>query len=147
VTKLGTSAASVVRVECVTCHRGQPRPRLLEDLLAETLENDGVEAATAKYRKLRKQFYGSHTFDFRPRVLDGLAEGLAGSGQLDAALAMLELNAEMHPNYAMARYLIGEVQLRQGNTQRATASFEKALELNPQHRRARQRLAELKGEK
>ena len=48
--------ASRVEVRCVTCHRGQQKPMLIEDVLDEELAGDGLDAALTKYASLRDEF-------------------------------------------------------------------------------------------
>ena len=68
-------------VSCATCHRGLSRPRMLEDVLAETLESDGLEAAVERYHELRSEYYRSGSYDFGEFVLTSWAQVLARSGQ------------------------------------------------------------------
>ena len=46
-------------VRCVTCHRGRPQPKLIEDELDDRLLDSGIEAALTRYAELREEFYGS----------------------------------------------------------------------------------------
>ncbi len=141
--KLGVEAEELVRVRCVTCHRGQSRPRMIQDVVQEVVMEDGADAAVDKYRELREEYYGSHTFDFSAAPLNGLAERLAHTDRLDEAASLLELNLEFHSDDFMGWHLLGEVQLRQDDESSAIESFERSLELNPQNERAQQRLDEL----
>ena len=68
-TTLGKEVAELVRIDCVSCHRGQSRPRLIEDVLAETLEKDGFQGMVATYEELRERYYGQHTYNFSERML------------------------------------------------------------------------------
>ena len=54
-------AAEVTRLRCATCHRGVAIPRLLPDILTETVNKSGAAAAVQQYRDLRKQYYGGQT--------------------------------------------------------------------------------------
>ena len=52
--KLDKDVADMVQVECVTCHRGQRRPRLLADDLEEAFDTKAstpLPPATARSRK------------------------------------------------------------------------------------------------
>ena len=82
-----------VEVRCVTCHRGRPQPKLIEDELDEQLADAGLEAALARYAELRENFYGSHSYDFSEFTLPMYVQQLAAREQLDAAIAVLQLNA------------------------------------------------------
>jgi len=132
-----------IRVECVTCHRGVTEPETVSSLLAEVIEEKGAEAAVARYRELRSKYYGSGSYDFSDRPLNGLGETLLKEKKAPEAVAVLELNAEFHPESAYNCYLLGEAYLARGDKEKAKASFQKAVELDPQNPRPRKRLEEL----
>ena len=87
-----------VAVECATCHRGQPRPRMIDDVLREAYTDGGIHAMIARYRELHEQYYGSHTFDFRWFILNNLAAELGRRGEMADAEALLSLNLEFFPD-------------------------------------------------
>ena len=61
----------------------------------------------------------------------------------DAAIAMLKLNGEYYPKSADIDVFLAEVLLEKGDREAAIASFRTALEKQPGHARAKQRLEEL----
>ena len=65
----------IVEVRCATCHRGLPRPRLIDDELALVLGDSGLAATARRFRDLRQRYYGSGSYDFRETVLNQLARG------------------------------------------------------------------------
>lgn len=142
----GLEGRSGVEVRCVTCHRGQAKPELIQDLVARQMEAEGFEAAAARYRELREESYGSHTFDFSEWPLNNLGESLARGGRFQDGAQLLELNAEFHPDSAYLHQLLGEVRFRMDDKEGAIAAFERSLELSPENPRAKQRLEELRGE-
>ncbi len=87
-----------VEVECATCHRGQQRPRLIDDVLRQAYAEGGIDSMIAKYRELREQYYGSHTFDFRWFILNNLAAEIAQSGNFGDATELLAVNLEFFPD-------------------------------------------------
>ena len=94
--------AQRVEVRCVTCHRGRPQPKLIEDVLNEQLAEGGTEAAIAEYKMLRAEFYGSHSYDFSEFSLPMYAQSLFGRGEGDAALAFFRRAVDADPTYARA---------------------------------------------
>ena len=96
------------QVGCFTCHHGVARPEPLEVVIGEVLESSGVEAAVDRYRSLRKEHYGSAAYDFGDSPLNRLGERLLRAGKRDAALALLELNREFHPDSAWLQHLLEE---------------------------------------
>jgi tetratricopeptide (TPR) repeat protein len=121
-----------VRVQCMTCHRGQERPRLIQDVLHRAIETDGVEAAIAEYRRLREEHFGSHTYDFGETALTSLARRLHAEGRTADAVATLELNAEVHPEFWYSHVLLGEYLIEEDRP-RAIGHWERALELAPEN--------------
>ena len=131
-----------VRVSCVTCHRGSPVPRTLEDELMRAITAEGTEAAAARYRELRQNAHLGR-YNFGEITVTELARRLHREKNVDAAIAMLKLNAEFYPKSAEIDLILGEVLLEKGDREAAIASFRAALEKQPNNARAKQRLEEL----
>jgi tetratricopeptide (TPR) repeat protein len=123
--------ASRVPVRCVTCHRGRPKPELIQDVLDDQMARGGVDAAISEYRALRDAFYGSHSYDFSEMALPLYAQGLAADGDTGAAIALAELNTEFFPDSYFTAMALGGLYGAAGRAADAIASYERALELNP----------------
>jgi tetratricopeptide (TPR) repeat protein len=121
----------LVSVSCATCHRGQTKPVMLEDALAETLRNEGLEETIASYRQLREQYYGGYTFDFGERVLMRFAENLAVVDDLESALGIIDLNLEFYPNSSRTYVLRAQVLVEKGDTVGARENYIEALSIEP----------------
>ena len=121
----------LVTVSCATCHRGQKKPVMLEDVLAETLRDEGLEETIANYRQLRKQYYGGYTFDFSERVLMRFAENLAVASDLEPALRIIDLNLEFYPDSSRSYVLRAQVLAEKGDTASARKDYIKALSIEP----------------
>lgn len=134
-----------VVVECATCHRGNARPVMIEDVLLQTIDEEGVEAAKTTYRELREEFHGSFTYDFTEFTLSFFAQDLLGEQRFDDAIGMLELNGEFFPASFGIPFMLGEANRAKGEIDLAIQHYERALELNPDLRRAQQRLDQLRG--
>ena len=124
--------ATRVDVRCITCHRGRPQPKLIEDILDEQLARNGADAAVAKYRELREQFHGSHSYDFSEFTLPMYAESVFKRGLVTEAAALAELNTEFFPDSYYSFFILAEAQAVNGDVSGARASFERAAEINPQ---------------
>jgi hypothetical protein len=142
-TQLPSHASPVVQVDCVTCHRGLPLPKTLQTTLFEVATIDGGPAAAARYRELRKTSLTSGQYNFGEWEINELARRLAQSSHVDAAVTMLETNAEFHPASADIDVLLGELHLKRGDTTGARARFRSALGKKPDHERAKLRLQEI----
>ena len=105
----------------------------------------GVEAVGTRYRELHEKYYGRGAYDFGEFTLTSLAEGVARDQRDPAtALALLDLNQELHPESAYTHVMKGRIQARTGARDDAIRSFERALELKPDNPWARQQLERLK---
>jgi tetratricopeptide (TPR) repeat protein len=131
---------SPAAVRCVTCHHGLPRPETLAENLERTIEKDGVPAAQQRYRELREKYYGSGAYDFRPGSLNSVAEWLAGRKDLDGAIAIASMSVELDPQVADTYVTLGELQARKGDKTSAISSYQHALTLDPENRRAKELL-------
>lgn len=143
--KLGKAAP--LRVECVTCHRGLNRPQTLVAVLNEELDKGGVAAAVARYRELRKDFYGSGKYDFSETSLNLLTESLQKAGRAKEAVAMMDLNAEMTTLSRWGYALLAMSHRANGDIEKAKDDFRRLLEVDPKSTWAKQQLDELQKRK
>ena len=128
---LGKPAAELVAVNCATCHRGQSKPEMIQDVLARSYDEGGIESAADKYRALRERYYGGYTFDFSEKALNILGERMANQEDLDGALAFLDLNLEYYPDSARTLVLKAQVLAAKGDKPAARENYLKAIELEP----------------
>lgn len=132
-----------VRVTCITCHRGMPVPTTIETILTRTIDSAGVPAAIARYRQLRETTMERGRLDFGEGPVSDVARRLAAGGKTDEALALLEMNAELHPRSAAVDVQLGDLHRQRGERDRAIARYRAALEKEPGNRAARRALDEL----
>jgi tetratricopeptide (TPR) repeat protein len=118
-------------ISCITCHHGQTRPVLIQDLLFDVIEREGTSAAIARYRKLREDYYGGFAFDFGPVPLSSLGERLLDAGKFEPAVDILALENEFHPEFAFGEYLSGVANEKAGHLDRAIDHMKKAVERAP----------------
>ena len=132
-----------MQVGCMTCHRGAPRPLMLEDTLLTVARAQGADSAVAVYGRLRTQYHGRSTYDFGERSLSVLATRLAAQGRQAEARRILELNAEQFPSSAGAAFELGRALEAAGEREAAIAQYRRALGIQPNHRGAQERLRAL----
>ncbi len=142
ISSLPTGDTPRVVVECVTCHHGQPEPVLIQDVLKKARKEHGMAAVDSTYRELRKQYYGSFTYDFDERALVQFALGLLPESNADA-MAVLDLNKEFNPKSYANEWAMGRVYAAKGDTASAIAAYKRSLEINPDFRRAQRELQAL----
>lgn len=133
-----------VRVTCVTCHRGVARPEAIEDIVRQTLADDGAAAAAERYRTLRERHYGGFAYDFTDRPLAALGGDLAESDAAGAR-AVFELNLEFNPRSAPTLFGLAQLHDAAGESAQAIDYYRRGLEVQPGNQRAQQRLRELGG--
>jgi hypothetical protein len=139
---LPTPDTPLVSVQCVTCHHGQTRPELLQDVLRRQLLAHGFAACDSTYRELRRRYYGSFSYDFTDYPLADLAFEVAPTND-SAAFQILRLNREFNPNSALTEWTAGRIYAERGDTAVAIAQFQRALEIDPNYRRAQHDLQQL----
>jgi hypothetical protein len=131
-----------VNLWCHTCHRGQPRPLTLAEALTETYQDEGLDAAVARFHELRERYYGSATYDFSERSLNRLGYQLLDE-DAEAATAIFRLNAEQYPDSGNVWDSLAEAYLKSGRSEVAGVYYRKALELDPENTNAVEKLREL----
>ena len=127
-TKLGKPANQLVKVECVTCHRGQIIPKRLVDIVAD---QSNAAAGVAKYRDLRKEFYGSQSYDFTDTTLFDAATRANVAMKYDDAILYAQTNLEFNPKSARSHQVMSQAYQRKGDMPAAIAAMEKAAALDP----------------
>ena len=80
-----------LQVTCMTCHRKQVRPVMLQAVLADTISSDGIDAAIGQYHELREQYYGGFSFDFSAGGLTRIGEQRGWPGYFFSAVGFIEL--------------------------------------------------------
>jgi tetratricopeptide (TPR) repeat protein len=137
--KIGKAAPA--QVECATCHRGLTQPRLLNAVLAETIEKQGIDAAIRQYDDLRSQYYGTGQYDFGETPLNQLAESLLAKKKNKEAEAIMELNfATNNPTSVWSYHVLAMSHQANGEMEKAKADYAKAYELHPDDSWAKQQI-------
>lgn len=136
-------AAAVTRVQCITCHRGVAIPRQLNDILSQTLREQGTAATIAQYRDLRQRYFGRQAYDFGEDTLLLLAQRVVES-KPDEAIDVIRVNLEFYPRSSRSYVAMAHAYTRKIDDDSAIASLEKALEIQPDDNVARGQLEQLK---
>lgn len=134
-----------LEVKCITCHRGSPRPLMLEDTLGTVLTRFGPDSAVSVYDRIKQRYTGRFAYDFGQRSLNTLAARLIEQNRLPEARRMLELNIREHPDAWDPLYTLAQVLESLGDKPLAIAHYQRVLTLLPNHGPSRRRLQELTG--
>jgi tetratricopeptide (TPR) repeat protein len=100
--------------------------------VARAFRDGGLEAGLAAFDELKAGQPDVVTEAFTT----GVAAGIEGMGERDAAIALLERNAELNPRSANAQDALAEMLLNGGDYREALEAYGRALELNPKHQGA-----------
>lgn len=143
----------VLYVNTLVGEYNQPRPATvtvrtielttLTDVLDKALDEGGVEALAGAYER-----YSSHPVrGAEDTVAEMVTLGfrLLSNRQVPAALRVFELNAEANPDAVPAIYNLGEAYRYTGQTEKAVEAYRRVLELDPEHKLAASRLAQMEG--
>ena len=142
----GKGTDTAARVGCVTCHRGVAIPRQLADMLDQTTAEKGTPAAIARYRELRKQYFGAQAYDFSEASLVTYAQQATNANKADEAIAWLQLNLEYFPVSSRTHAGLSLALQKKGDKDLAIKALEKAVELDPQDAQIKRQLDQLKGQ-
>ena len=134
-----------IEVTCATCHAGRSRPATLGQEMTWALEEGGVLAMEERYDGLREQYYGRGAYDFGSQTLEVLGTALQREENYDAAMAVIEINLEHHPESAQSWLTKGLVHEALEQTDEAVAAYERSIELAPRNPVATERLQRLRG--
>lgn len=118
-----------------------PIPRSIAATILQPLHQHGVEAAIARYRKLKATAPSDYLFN--PNELNRPGYGLLRKGRVHEAVALWELNALEYPDDWNVHDSLGDGYSASGPAfkDRAIASFNRSLELNPANAHAREMIA------
>ncbi len=141
----GVSEEHIV-VECVTCHRGVQKPKMLDQVLAEAADEKGVAAIRETYFALKEKYYGTHSYDFSERALSSIVRSRAGARKMDQAAAVLDIMLEEDPRSFDGHFLYGELSRMNGDLETAISYLQKAVEIKPESAGVARRLDQVKQE-
>jgi tetratricopeptide (TPR) repeat protein len=135
--------AGIGSVSCVSCHHGSASIDLLEDVLFRTYKKKGLDSTISRYNNLKKQYYGSFTYDFSNRALLSFASKVNETGNFDDAITIGKKNCELFPDYTWSFVFIADIYSKNGKKDEAVKNYEKAIQLDPNNRYASQQLRKL----
>lgn len=113
-------------------------------VVEETLEQEGVEAAVARYRELEET--AADEYDFREYEINLLVNRLVQRRQLDLALPLCKLYVEMFPESTNSWSTLGVIYAGNGNRAKAIEAFRKARSLDGGNDEAAMALRRLESE-
>jgi len=97
--------------------------------LKKVIDEEGIDAGTALYRKLKKE--EAENYNFKEDELNILGYRYMQKDEVDKAVAVFRLNVEAYPNSPNVYDSLGEGLLAQGKKEEAVENYKKSLQLNP----------------
>jgi tetratricopeptide (TPR) repeat protein len=113
-------------------------------MLAQAIDEGGVEAGLARYRELVALDSADVYFDENEFNLLGYR--YLGEQKVDAAIAVFEINVERFPDSWNVYDSLGEAYGVKGDTERAIQHYRRSVELNPDNGNGIQAIERLEAE-
>src|SRR5262249_47107046 len=120
-------------------------PKQLTQLLNETVNAKGLDAAVAQYRELRTKYVGTMAYDLSENGLIAMAQAANAADRADNALTWLNLNLEFYPKSSRTYQIMAQAH-QKSDKGAAIKDLEKAVELDPNNNQAKTQLQQLKGQ-
>ena len=100
----------------------------ISQVMRKTIDAQGIEAAIAHYRTLKRDH--ADTYDFAENHLNNVGYYYLRQGDTETAIAIFKLNVEMYPTGFNTYDSLGEAYMEAGDHEKAIANYKKSLELN-----------------
>jgi len=109
-------------------------------VIKDVITTKGIEAAQSRFRSLRTDA----SYILAEWDMNVAGYELLEAKKNDEAIAVFKMNTELSPDSWNAYDSLGDGYLAKGDNENAKASFEKALELNPDYTASREKLEKLR---
>ncbi|MCB0855544.1 MAG: trypsin-like peptidase domain-containing protein [Bacteroidetes bacterium] len=114
------------------------------DYLSQEIVQNGIEGAVDNYHELVGNPDNYFDYHVTPEGFNQLVRELLDAGDIQGALAILELSMEDHSQYSRTFALLGKTYLALGELEEAEKALEDALRLWPENKEALELMEELK---
>ena len=112
-----------------------------ENIVGKIAREQGVEAAIARYRELKKKYPAEYLPE---QLLNRLGYVRLAAKDVEGALALFKLNVEMFPRGWNTYDSLAEAYMNHGDRELAIKHYKKSLQLNPDNVNATKMLEKLK---
>ncbi len=110
--------------------------------LGEMIEEHGVETSLNKMRKIHAR--GGNDYFFLEAEFNALGYRYLTQKKYDESLAVFRLNTEMYPDSWNTWDSLGEALFKSGELDKALASYEKSMKINPESESGPKAIADIK---
>ena len=108
----------------------------------KSIRSAGIDQGIQTFRELKAMPQARFYFD--EGEFNGLGYRLMQTGNLNGAIKIFKLNAELYPASANAYDSLGEAHMANGNKKLAIENYEKSLQLNPENKNTIEMLKQLR---
>jgi tetratricopeptide (TPR) repeat protein len=108
-------------------------------LMLSALNEEGMDAVEALFKNLNK----SNPNEVHEGLLNNLGYSMLRDNRIQDAVAVFELNVDLHPEYANGYDSLAEAYMEGGDNERAIKYYRKSLELDPGNNNAVEMLERL----
>jgi CubicO group peptidase (beta-lactamase class C family) len=122
-------------------HRPVAQP--LVDILRETIQTSGIEAAIARFKELRTR---KDLYSFSESQMNSLGYEYLAERKLKEAIAVFKLNVDTYPKSSNVYDSLGEAYAAAGEKELAIKNYEKSVELDPNNEGGIEALKKLKAQ-
>jgi tetratricopeptide (TPR) repeat protein len=109
--------------------------------IEQEIDKNGIKAGLKKYREIKSDSENKLYFD--ENEFNAMGYRLMGKGRVKDAIAVFELNVELHQDSFNVYDSLGEAFMNSGDIKNAIKNYKKSLELNPENANAREMLKKL----
>ena len=111
----------------------------------KSIRSAGIDQGIQKFRELKAMPQSRFYFD--EGEFNELGYRLMQTGNLNGAIKIFNINAELYPASANVYDSLGEAHMANGNKKLAIENYEKSLQLNPENKNAIEMLKQLRSNK
>ena len=109
--------------------------------IEQEIRKNGIQAGLKKYQAIRSDT--ENKLYFEESEFNAMGYRLMSAGEMKAAIEILKLNVELHPESANVYDSLAEAHMNSGDLEKAIKNYKKSLELNPENTNAKEMLKTL----
>ncbi|MEP1792211.1 serine hydrolase [Reichenbachiella sp.] len=118
--------------------------KTITPLLINAIRREGIDAAIAKYKKMKET--KSEDYFFSEGALNNFGYELLRSNKVKEAIEIFKLNVEEYPESGNVYDSLGEAYMVDGNNELAIKNYEKSISLDPENTNGVEMLKKLKNQ-
>ncbi len=111
--------------------------------LQQKIESGGLESAVSWYREVKDKHQKIYSYSFFEGLIQQLGTDLLSENKGKEAIAVFQFNAQAHPESADVWEQLGDAYVKTGDPRLAKENYEKALQVNPQNAKLKEKLQQL----